>query len=81
MNWVFTSVPLSGARVAAEAYQAVINIGSETVGATSLLAGHHPENILSKRLLSRLGFRYTHDERCPPTALMHPSYLLSPDGR
>jgi len=41
-----------------------------------LFAGHHPENHASRRILSKLGFRLTHEEFYPPTGLLHPSYLL-----
>ena len=42
-----------------------------------MFAGHHPDNQASRRLLTRLGLRYTHDERYPPTGRDHPSYLLT----
>jgi RimJ/RimL family protein N-acetyltransferase len=47
--------------------------------ATALFAGHNPENIASKAILARLGFKYTHDEYYEPTGLNHPSYLLTAD--
>ncbi len=43
----------------------------------ALFAGHHPDNVASRRVLEKLGFRYTHDELCPPTGLQHPSYHLT----
>lgn len=44
---------------------------------TALFAGHNPKNILSARLLKKLGFTYTHNEYYPPTELYHPSYLMT----
>ena len=41
-----------------------------------LFAGHNPENLGSRNLLTKLGFNYTHDEFYKPTGLEHPSYLL-----
>lgn len=43
---------------------------------TALVAGHHPENGASKRVLHKLGFRYTHDELYPPTQQLEPCYRL-----
>ncbi len=48
---------------------------------TGLMAGHHPKNASSQRVLEKLGFRYTHDELYPPTGLQHRSYLLTADQR
>ncbi len=42
----------------------------------AIFAGHNPENAASRRLLTRLGFVYTHDEFYAPTGLQHPSYIL-----
>jgi ribosomal-protein-alanine N-acetyltransferase len=64
-----------------EAARAVIEFGFERLGAKSLFAGHHPENVASKRLLETLGFRFAYEEFYPPTGLNHPSYLLmNPSG-
>ena len=41
-----------------------------------LFAGHNPENTVSRHLLQKLGFRYTHDEFYAPTGLQHPSYMM-----
>lgn len=48
-----------------------------TLGVKGLFAGHNPANEASRRLLEKLGFRYTHDEYYPPTGLNHPSYRLT----
>lgn len=66
-----------GQGYAPEAAHAVIDYAFDTLGATSLFAGHNPANHASKTLLTKLGFRYTHDEFYAPTGLHHPSYLLS----
>jgi RimJ/RimL family protein N-acetyltransferase len=65
-----------GKGLAFEAARAVVEHAFSNLGAQALFAGHHPENAASRRLLSKLGFRYTHDELYPPTGLQHPSYLL-----
>ena len=57
----------------------MIDYAFRTMGVSGLFAGHHPGNGASRRLLQRLGFRYTHDAFYGPTGLHHPSYLLS-DG-
>jgi [ribosomal protein S5]-alanine N-acetyltransferase len=59
-----------------EAARAVIGLAFNTLGASGLFAGHHPENHASRRLLKKLGFQYTHDEHFPPTGRQHPSYRL-----
>jgi len=51
--------------------------GYNILGVKALFAGHNPANVASRRVLEKLGFRYTHDEFYPPTGLHHPSYLLT----
>jgi [ribosomal protein S5]-alanine N-acetyltransferase len=70
-----------GAGYGFEAAQRVITLAFETLGATALFAGRHPDNESSHRLLTRLGFQYTHDELYPPTGRMHRSYRLQRDER
>jgi RimJ/RimL family protein N-acetyltransferase len=65
-----------GQGLAHEAALASIAFAFDTLGATALFAGHHPENQASRALLARLGFSHTHDELYPPTGLNHPSYEL-----
>jgi len=65
-----------GQGLATEAAQAVAAFAFDEVGAAALFAGHHPENTPSRRVLEKLGFRFTHEEFYPPTGLHHPSYLL-----
>jgi len=43
----------------------------------ALFAGHNPANAVSRHLLGKLGFRFTHEELYEPTGLQHPSYLLT----
>jgi ribosomal-protein-alanine N-acetyltransferase len=65
-----------GRGLAEEAARALITFAFEKVDATALFAGHHQDNAVSKHLLLKLGFRYTHDEFYEPTGMDHPSYLL-----
>ena len=66
-----------GQGYAPEATQAVMEYAFNTLGVKALFAGHNPANAASRRVLQKLGFRYTHDEYYPPTGLHHPSYLLT----
>jgi len=70
-----------GKGLATEAAQAAISYGFQTLGASALFAGHHPENKISPKVLAKLGFRYTHDEIYPPPGELHPSYLLDRPAR
>jgi [ribosomal protein S5]-alanine N-acetyltransferase len=66
-----------GQGLATEAAGAVVTFAFETLSAAALFAGHHPANATSRRVLEKLGFRFTHEELYPPTGLRHPSYLLT----
>lgn len=66
-----------GRGLAQEAGRAVIGYAFESLGAKALFAGHHPANLVSRRVIEKLGFRATHEEFYPPTGLNHPSYLLT----
>lgn len=66
-----------GRGLAEEAGRAVVKFGFEILGARALFAGHHPQNAASGRVLSKLGFRFTHEEFYGPTRLLHRCYLLS----
>lgn len=68
-----------GQGYALEAARAVIAWAPAT-GATSLMAGHHPDNHASARLLGKLGFVYYGDEYYPPTGLLEPCYRLTIAG-
>jgi RimJ/RimL family protein N-acetyltransferase len=66
-----------GKGLATEAAQSVVAHAFGTLGLEHLFAGHHPDNTVSKRILEKLGFHYTHDEIYPPTGLLNPSYLIN----
>ena len=66
-----------GRGFASEAAEAVIKYAFYTLGLPALFAGHSPENHVSKHVLEKLGFRYTHDEFYPPAGRMNPSYRLN----
>jgi len=63
-----------GTGLAFEASERVIAYCRHHRLAKHLFAGHHPKNQASAKVLSKLGFIYSHDEFYPPTGLMHPSY-------
>jgi RimJ/RimL family protein N-acetyltransferase len=73
--------PYWGKGLATEAANAVIQYAFNTLNASALFAGHHPENLASAKALMKLGFRYSHDEFYPPTGLNHPSYFLRKEDR
>ncbi len=66
-----------GLGYATEAARAVLAYGFATLGLRAVVAGHHPENAASRRVLERVGFRYTHDEHYPDTGLTHRNYRLT----
>jgi ribosomal-protein-alanine N-acetyltransferase len=69
-----------GRGLASEAARAAIAYASGTVGAKGLSAGHHPGNVNSKKVLEKLGFRYTHDEHFAALGMDIPYYLLERAG-
>ncbi len=66
-----------GRGFATEAARRVIAFAFEELMVKALFAGHNPQNLVSRKLLEKLGFHYTHDEYYAPTGLSHPSYLLT----
>jgi len=66
-----------GRGLAPEAATTVIHFAFQTLGAKALSAGHHPDNLNSKKVLARLGFQYTHDEFFPALGISIPYYLLA----
>ena len=60
--------------LATEAAQAAVEYAAVVLKAESLLAGHHPENAASKKVLEKLGFRYEGNQYYAPTGLYHPFY-------
>jgi RimJ/RimL family protein N-acetyltransferase len=63
-----------------EAATAVIEYGFTRLGAKAIFAGHHPENLASRNLLLKLGFRYAGEEVYPVSGMMEPTYLLERSG-
>ncbi len=59
---------------ATECASAVIEYAFSALGATELKAGHNPNNLASKKVLSKLGFQYEAEEFYEPTGLYHPRY-------
>lgn len=68
-----------GMGYATEAAKAVIDYSFTVLKADKLYAGHHPQNQGSKKLLTKLGFKYIGENFYKPTGLYHPSYELSSD--
>jgi [ribosomal protein S5]-alanine N-acetyltransferase len=69
--------PYWGKGFAMESAQALLAHARSELGASAFFAGHHPENLASRKILGKLGFRYTHEELYPPTGKMHPCYFLN----
>ncbi|SHI84989.1 GNAT family N-acetyltransferase [Lutispora thermophila] len=69
-----------GMGYALEAAKAVIDYSFNNLKADKLYAGHHPQNEDSKKLLTKLGFRYIGENYYNPTGLYHPSYELVNDN-
>jgi RimJ/RimL family protein N-acetyltransferase len=66
-----------GQGYAFEAATKVIQYTFTDLHALKLYAGHHPQNVGSRKLLTRLGFEYIGDNFYGPTGLYHPSYELT----
>jgi RimJ/RimL family protein N-acetyltransferase len=66
-----------GQRYAFEAASAVLDYAFMTLYARQIVAGHHPQNAASQKVLERLGFTFVRLVFYPPTGLMHPSYALN----
>jgi len=60
-----------------EAARAAIEFAFGTIGAKGLSAGHHPENVNSKKVIEKLGFHYDHDEFFDALRINIPYYLLA----
>jgi [ribosomal protein S5]-alanine N-acetyltransferase len=65
-----------GRGLATETAQAVIEYAFSTLMVRGLSAGHHPDNLPSRRILLKLGFTETGAEFYEPTGLLHPGYML-----
>jgi RimJ/RimL family protein N-acetyltransferase len=59
-----------------EAACAVMEYAFGTLGAMALTAGHNPNHLHSKRLIERLGFRFSHTEPWGPLGTETPFYRL-----
>jgi RimJ/RimL family protein N-acetyltransferase len=65
-----------GRGLALEAARTVIPYAFETLGAKGLSAGHHPENMNSRKVLEKLGFQFTHVEFFEALGMNIPYYIL-----
>ncbi len=68
-----------GQGLAIEAARTVIGYAFETIGAKGLVAGHHPENANSKKVMEKLGFQYTHEEFFAGLGMNIPYYSMLRD--
>lgn len=68
-----------GQGYAEEAAKAVLSYALEELKLDNLFAGHHPQNLKSQHLLSKLGFHPIGEAFYEPTGLYHPSYLYRQD--
>jgi RimJ/RimL family protein N-acetyltransferase len=68
-----------GKGLATEAALGVIDYAFKVISVKGLFAGHNPYNTVSRHMLLKLGFRFTHAEYYAPTGLHHPSYMLTAD--
>ena len=62
--------------LATEAAQAAIGYAFATYHPKKLAAGHHPENLSSKKLIEKLGFKYSHEEPFAELGTDIPYYML-----
>lgn len=65
------------AGLASEASKAILPFGFSHFDTRTVIAGHHPQNLASKALLSKLGFVFFRYQFYEPTGLMHPTYYLN----
>lgn len=64
-----------GKGFAQEGCAAVLRHAFEVLDAREVVAGHHPKNDASRKMMARLGFAYMKDSFYPPTGLLHPAYV------
>lgn len=64
---------------ATEAAHAVLEHAFGPKGFAVVASGHHPQNVVSQRVLQKLGFVFLADMLYAPTGLRHPTYLLQKD--
>ncbi len=65
-----------GRGLAMEAARAAIGYAFATYAPKKLAAGHHPENLNSRKVIEKLGFKYSHDERFAELGMEIPYYML-----
>jgi ribosomal-protein-alanine N-acetyltransferase len=65
-----------GRGYAFEAAQNAVSYGFQRMQLPVIRAGHHPDNVNSRKILLKLGFQYVEQVYYPPTGLMHPCYEL-----
>jgi RimJ/RimL family protein N-acetyltransferase len=65
-----------GRGLATEAACAVLDYAFGALGLDTVVAGHHPSNEASRRILGKLGFEYTHDEFYEPSGILEPTYVV-----
>ena len=63
--------------IAFEAASEIIKYGFNTLKATKIFVGHHPNNLNSKKVIDKLGFKYYKDIYYEPTKIYHPFYIYS----
>lgn len=63
-----------GKGYALEAAKQVVAHAFSALGVKEIIAGHHPDNTASGKLLQRLGFQQAGTAFYPPTGLMHAAY-------
>jgi RimJ/RimL family protein N-acetyltransferase len=67
-----------GQGLATEAAQAVTEYAFGALSAEALMAGHHPSNRASRKVLLKLGFVYVGMQLYPPTGVVEPIYRFGP---
>ena len=65
-----------GKGLVSEAARSVVALAFEEMRVPELFAGHHPQNLASRRVLERLGFAQRGEAFFAPTGLMHPNLRL-----
>lgn len=64
-----------GKGIGTEALNTIIEYAFRELKVKDLFAGHNPKNDASKKMLTKVGFKFVREEYYAPTGLMHPSYL------
>jgi ribosomal-protein-alanine N-acetyltransferase len=65
-----------GRGLATEAARTAIPYAFATYAPKKLAAGHHPENLNSKKVMEKLGFQYSHHEKFEELGMEIPYYML-----